>query len=111
MRVLLQLPEGLKGKALKLAEKLERKGDEVVISCSPCYGACDVSLEEARKCKADRIIQYGHSPFKIKSRIPVEFVEYRTPVKFKAVVKKALKELKGFRRVGLVTTVQHIGQL
>jgi len=111
MRVLLQLPEGLKGKALKLAEKLEREGKEVVISCSPCYGGCDIALEEARKCKADRIIQYGHSPFPIKSRIPIEFVEYRTPVKFKRVIKKALKELRGFKKIGLVTTVQHIGQL
>lgn len=111
MRVLLQLPEGLKGKALKLAEKLEREGKDVVISCSPCYGGCDIALEEARKCKADRIIQYGHSPFPIKSRIPIEFVEYRTPVKFKRVIKKALKELRGFKKIGLVTTVQHIGQL
>lgn len=111
MRVLLQLPEGLKSKAFKLAEKLEREGHEVVISCSPCYGACDVALEEARRCGADKIIQYGHSAFAVRSSIPVEFVEYRTPVKFKKLVGKALKELKDFRRVGLVTTVQHIGQL
>jgi 2-(3-amino-3-carboxypropyl)histidine synthase len=110
-RVLLQLPEGLKDKALKLAEELERQGDEVVISCSPCYGACDVALEEARRCRADRIIQYGHSAFAVGGSIPVEFVEYRTPVKFKKLLSRALKELKGFRRIGLVTTVQHIGQL
>lgn len=111
MRVLLQLPEGLKSKAFKLAEKLERKGDEVILSCSPCYGGCDVAVEEARRCGADRIVQYGHSEFKIKSSVPVEFVEYRTPAKFKRVMGRALKELKSFRRVGLVTTVQHIGQL
>lgn len=110
MRVLLQLPEGLKSKALKLAEKLERQGYEVVISCSPCYGACDVALDEAKKCGADRIIQYGHSAFPVRG-IPVEFVEYRTPVKFKKLLAKALKELRNFRRVGLVTTVQHVGQL
>ncbi len=111
MRVLLQLPEGLKDKTFKLAEKLEREGKEVVISCSPCYGACDVALEEAKRCGADRIIQYGHSAFVVGSSMPVEFVEYRTPVKFKKLVGRALKELKDFSRVGLVTTVQHIGQL
>jgi 2-(3-amino-3-carboxypropyl)histidine synthase len=111
VRVLLQLPEGLKDKAFKLAEKLERQGKEVVVSCSPCYGACDVALEEARRCGADKIVQYGHSAFKLRSSIPVEFVEYRTPVKFKKLLSRALKELKDFKKVGLVTTVQHIGQL
>ena len=83
----------------------------MVISCSPCYGACDVALEEARRCGADKIIQYGHSAFAVRSSIPVEFIEYRTPVKFRKLLGRALKELKDFRRVGLVTTVQHIGQL
>jgi 2-(3-amino-3-carboxypropyl)histidine synthase len=111
VRVLLQLPEGLKSKALKLAEKLERGGHEVVISCSPCYGACDVALEEARRCGADKIIQYGHSAFPTASNIPVEFVEYRTPMKFERVLSQALKELSGFERIGVVTTVQHVEQL
>ena len=111
MRVLLQLPEGLKSKAFKLAERIEREGDEVIVSCSPCYGACDIAVEEARKCGAERIVQYGHAAFPMKSSIPVEFVEYRTPVKFKKVLSKALKELRDFQRIGVVTTIQHIGQL
>jgi 2-(3-amino-3-carboxypropyl)histidine synthase len=111
VRILLQLPEGLKSKAFKLAEKLERGGNEVVVSCSPCYGACDVAVEEALRCKADRIIQYGHSSFPVRSGIPVKFVEYRTPMKFRRVLSKAVNELRGFEKVGLVTTVQHIGQL
>lgn len=111
MRILLQLPEGIKSKALRIVQKLEKEGDEVVVSCSPCYGACDVALEEARRCDADRIIQYGHSEFPIRSSIPVEFVEYRTPVKFRAVLSKAVKELAGYERIGIVTTVQHIGQI
>lgn len=111
MRVLLQLPEGLKSKAFKLAEKLEREGNEVIISCSPCYGACDAAVDEAKRCKADKIIQYGHSAFPVEGGIAVEFVEYRTPAKFGRVLLKAIKELREFRRVGLVTTVQHIGQL
>jgi len=111
VRVLLQLPEGIKSKALKIAEGLEKEGHEVVVSCSPCYGACDVALEEARKCNADRIVQYGHSEFPTRSNIPVEFVEYRTPVKFHAVLSKALKELGECKRIGIVTTVQHIGQI
>jgi 2-(3-amino-3-carboxypropyl)histidine synthase len=111
VRVLLQLPEGLKDKAFKLAEKLERKCHEVIISCSPCYGACDVALEEARRCSVDKIIQYGHSEFRVRGGIPVEFIEYRTPVKFKKLLIRALNELKGFKRIGLLTTVQHIWQL
>ncbi|MBI4399825.1 diphthamide synthesis protein, partial [Candidatus Micrarchaeota archaeon] len=63
MRVLLQFPEGLKSKALKIAKKYEKKGYEVFISSSPCYGACDIAIEEAKACKADKILHFGHAEF------------------------------------------------
>ena len=51
MKILLQFPEGLKQHALKYAEKLEKEGDSVFISCSPTYGACDIAIDEAKAIK------------------------------------------------------------
>lgn len=115
MRVLLQFPEGLKQDALGIARKMERKGDTVFLSASPCYGACDIALREAELVGAEKIIHYGHAPFPLKGKpkIPVEFVEHRSEVDFQPVLKLALAdaEFRKCKRVGLVTTVQHVGQL
>ena len=115
MRILLQFPEGLKAGALEAARKLKRKGHEVVISASPCYGACDVAFSEAEAVGAEKIIHYGHAPFRlrVKPRIPVEYVEHRARVGCEPALKKALEDpdFRKCRRVALITTVQHIGQL
>jgi len=44
MTKLLQIPDGLKRKALKIADEL---GD-VLIDCESCYGACDLAINEAK---------------------------------------------------------------
>jgi 2-(3-amino-3-carboxypropyl)histidine synthase len=111
MRILLQFPEGLKKNALELAEELEKKGNEVFISSSPCYGACGLAVEEARKVKADKIIHYGHSDYGVKSEIPVEYVAFYENVEFEEILKRSLEFLRNYERIGLVTTVQHIKQL
>jgi len=111
MRILIQLPEGLKRKALELAGELEKKGNEVFISSSPCYGACDLALDEARRIKADKIIHYGHSDYGVKSDIPVEYVVFDEEIEFEGILKKSLEFLKNYKKIGLVTTVQHVKQL
>ena len=63
MKILLQFPEGLKQKAVEIAKKYEKKGDVVFLSAAPCYGACDLALDEARAIGAKKIIHFGHSPF------------------------------------------------
>ncbi len=115
MRVLLQFPEGLKAKALEIAKRLEKEGNEVFLSASPCYGACDIALAEAEAVHAEKIIHYGHAPFPLKRKtgIAVEYVEYPTRVDFKLVLRKALADpdFAKCKRIGLVTTVQHVAQI
>ncbi|RLG20021.1 diphthamide biosynthesis enzyme Dph2 [Candidatus Micrarchaeota archaeon] len=110
MRLLLQFPEGLKAQALEKAREYEEQGHEVFISSAPCFGACDLALEEAKAVKADKIIHFGHSEF-TDSPVPVEYIEYPMDVKYDAVMKKALKKLKKYKRIGLLTTVQHVHQI
>ena len=63
MRILIQFPEGLKDRALHHAKMLEKEGNEVIISASPTFGACDLALDEARDLKVDKLIHFGHAEF------------------------------------------------
>jgi len=109
MRILLQFPEGLKDKALKHAKDLERQGNEVFISASPSFGACDLALDEAKSIKADKLVHFGHSEFH-KVDFNVEYVEYKIDAPL-GILEDSLRFLAGFNALGVVTTVQHVHQL
>ncbi|MDE1870989.1 MAG: diphthamide biosynthesis enzyme Dph2 [Candidatus Micrarchaeota archaeon] len=109
MRILLQFPEGLKQKALEHARILESKGDEVFISASPTFGACDLALDEARSIKAEKLIHFGHGEFHHVD-FNVEYVEYSIDAPL-GLLEDSLDYLKGYERLGIVTTIQHVHQL
>lgn len=111
-RVLVQLPEGLKPEASKIASIIEETGATAVISADPCYGACDLAIHEAEALSADLIIHYGHSEPPIKtSRIPILYVEARANIGIEDVIKDAIKYLEPWDSIGLATTVQHAYKL
>ncbi|MBU0532154.1 diphthamide biosynthesis enzyme Dph2 [Candidatus Micrarchaeota archaeon] len=110
MRILLQFPEGLKQKGLELAKKYEEEGHQVFLSASPCYGACDLAIEEAKLIKADKIVHFGHNKFvKTNVPIPIDYVPYYIDIEIRSL-KKVLPYIKKFKNIGLVTTVQHVHQ-
>lgn len=109
MRILLQFPEGLKQRALAYAKGLEAEGNEVVISASPCFGACDIAVDEARRVGADRIVHFGHAEYG-KADFDVEYVEYEIDAPLD-VLPASLGPLKGFGTICLLTTIQHVRQL
>ncbi|MCL4403204.1 diphthamide synthesis protein, partial [Candidatus Marsarchaeota archaeon] len=91
MRILLQFPEGLKQEALRHAKELESEGNEVFISASPTYGACDLAIDEAKNICADKIIHFGHAEFN-KVEFNVEYVEYSIDAPMN-MLEKALPQL------------------
>ena len=109
MRILLQFPEGLKQEALRHAKALESEGNEVFISASPTFGACDLALDEARAIKADKLIHFGHCEFK-SAGFNVEYVEYHVDAPLD-IIKNSLDALKEFDAIGIITTIQHVHQL
>jgi 2-(3-amino-3-carboxypropyl)histidine synthase len=110
MRILLQFPEGLKQKAMELAKKYESEGHEVFLSASPCYGACDLALDEARWIKADKIVHVGHSRFVHNEMdIPVEYIPYYVDIEIDSL-DTVLPYIKQYKNIALATTVQHIHQ-
>ena len=106
-----QVPEGLKRIASDLAREIEERTDaEVIVSGDPCYGACDVDLD---LCKAaDLVIHLGHSEMLEGDPLhdKVVYVEARMRADVREAVEGAADFLSA-RRVGIVTTVQHVHRL
>ena len=109
--ILLQLPEGLKKEASKIVKLIKDNTDsEVIVSGEPCWGACDIALDEAKNLKADLIILYGHAPF-MKIDYPILYIEARYETNIEDLVKKSLNEIKNFNKIALVCSVQHMHQI
>lgn len=101
-KIFLQLPEGLKKKATSIADGLEAKGDEVIISGDPCYGACDL-----RFMQGFETLHYGHS--KMLDTPNVTYEPYRAEKELVSITLKALPLLP--ERVALASTIQHSNRL
>jgi 2-(3-amino-3-carboxypropyl)histidine synthase len=107
-RVLLQLPEGLKPEAPRLAAIVEKMGALPIISADPCYGACDLAIDQANHLGVDLIIHFGHAKMVKHEPIPTVYVETRATLAVEEVVQQSIPLLKKWNRIGLATTVQHI---
>jgi len=107
-RVLIQLPEGLKPEAPRLAKVIERLGALPIVSADACYGACDLATDEAESLGVDLIVHYGHSKMVKYERVPTLYIEARATVGVDKAVGEALPLLTKWRKIGLVTTVQHV---
>jgi len=110
-RVLFQLPEGLKAEGPRLASVAEKMGAVAIVSADPCYGACDLAVQEAESLGADLLVHYGHSEMTPQQRVPTIYIEAKTVVSVKPAVKKAISLLKPWKHVGLITTIQHVDML
>jgi 2-(3-amino-3-carboxypropyl)histidine synthase len=110
-RVLIQLPEGLKPEAPRLARVVEKTGALPIISADPCYGACDLATADAENLDVDLIIHFGHAKLLKYERVPTIYVEARATINVDDAVEKALPLLEKWRKIGLATTVQHVQTL
>jgi 2-(3-amino-3-carboxypropyl)histidine synthase len=110
-KIFLQIPEGLKTRVLEMAKNLEKHGLEVFISVDPCYGACDLRDHEAKMLGCDLILHVGHSDYGLKSKIPVIYEEFRMDYDPVPLLKNILHDLKPYKKISLVTTVQFLPSL
>ncbi|MEE8400937.1 MAG: diphthamide biosynthesis enzyme Dph2 [Candidatus Hydrothermarchaeaceae archaeon] len=106
----LQLPEGLKDSATEIADTIRDKtGCDVVISADPCYGACDLADSAMKRIGADALFHFGHSPMFEKGALPVEYMPVQSDSDPVPLIRKHLDRFS--KRVGLVTTIQHVHTL
>ncbi|MBI5332184.1 MAG: diphthamide biosynthesis enzyme Dph2 [Candidatus Aenigmarchaeota archaeon] len=108
-RIALQVPEGLKTKALEIAGLLEKNGYETIILGDPCYGACDLRIREAEQAGADLIVHIGHKKFvkDIDSTLPVLYFPWKIDISFDR--KKILALLKSIkeRELSIASSCQY----
>ncbi|MBU0979886.1 MAG: diphthamide biosynthesis enzyme Dph2 [Nanoarchaeota archaeon] len=107
-KVLLQLPEGLKPKALEIAEAIEGIGIRVIVSGEPCWGGCALAADEASNLNADLIVHFGHAEFK--KDYPAIYVHVADDTKIKSLLKKSMSKLKRFKRLGISCSIDHLGK-
>jgi len=107
-RVLIQLPEGLKSEAPRLAKIVEKAGALPIVSADPCYGACDLATSEAEGLGADLIVHYGHAKLLKYEKVPTIYIEARATISVAEAVEKALPLMENWHKIGLATTVQHV---
>ncbi len=111
-KILLQLPDGLRQYATEIADKLQEKNIETIISTSPCYGACCLAEQEAIDTKSDLLVHIGHNDFGFmdmprKAKVPVLFYPWKLQIEFTELDENEIKESK----IGLVSTIQYMDEL
>ena len=104
-QILLQFPEGLKTRAISIADDFTKQGFSSLISADPCYGACD----PIETTMADAVVQFGHTEIPLKTRTPTFFVPVKIDKDPIPTIRKALPKLKG--NVAVVSTTQHLHTL
>lgn len=110
-RVLLQMPEGLKPDAPRIAKLVEKAGALAFISADPCYGACDLATADAESLGADLIVHFGHAKLLKHEKVPTLYLEVRATLPIEAAAVAAIPLLSNYNRIGLATTVQHVQTL
>lgn len=101
MRIGVQLPDGLKRKAIEICEKFEN----VVLSGESCFGACDIDL--ALLNDVDVLYHYAHT--KLLDIEKVVYVPFYIDYDTEKVAEK-LKEVKE-KSIALISTAQYCHKL
>lgn len=115
-RVLLQFPDGLKSFSLGLVDELRYRVNDVdfIVLIDPCYGSCDVALDEALRLNVDLLVHFGHTPF-IDGDLGVNvlYIPAFIDLPVDGAVKSAIELLgeRGWRSVGVLATVQHVQRI
>ncbi|HLN90198.1 MAG TPA: diphthamide synthesis protein, partial [Candidatus Binatia bacterium] len=102
-RVLLQMPEGLKPEAPKIAEVVEKSGALAIISADPCYGACDIAVREAQSLGVDLIVHFGHAKMFKHEQVPTIYVESRATITVDTAIEQSFPLIKAYKVIGLAT--------
>jgi 2-(3-amino-3-carboxypropyl)histidine synthase len=113
-KVLIQLPNGLKNYAINLSSFIEENtGAIAYISGGPCYGGCDLALQEARMLNVDLIVHYGHSQFVFNDFHDFNVAYFYALFKLDPsnLIVKALSLMEKKKKYGLATTIQHLNYL
>lgn len=112
--IFLQAPEGLKMSIQKIATRMKSETKAgVIVSCDPCFGACDLRDYEAVSLGCDLLVHLGHTQYELGREPLVDtiFEEYRVDMDPVPLLKKNRHLLDHIEKACLVTTAQHLSSL
>ncbi|MFH1786666.1 MAG: diphthamide biosynthesis enzyme Dph2 [archaeon] len=102
-RIAIQLPAGLRTRAVEIAKSFADNGFEARINVDPCFGACDI----CDPLDAEAIVHFGHTDYDARSRVPVLYVPVENDADPAPLIKQAIPKLTG-KTVCLLSTAQHL---
>ena len=107
-KVMLQVPEGLKMKALAYMDELAGEGVDVYLAAEPCFGACDLADRQAVELGCDLLVHVGHSEMH-KSMLPTVFIKGTYVFDTNPIFSNIVDFLKktGYKKISLATTAQY----
>ena len=111
--IAVQIPEGLKTRALEIADKIEKNsGAEVVTFADPCFGACDPADVRARQLGADLLVHFGHTKM-LSSEIPAIYAPLGYEFNENELAGKIAEKLNevSFKKIALCATAQYAEKL
>lgn len=108
-KIFVQIPEGLKTRALEISGFLDKEGFETVTCVEPCFGACDLRDSEAKRLGCDALLHIGHTDFGLKTALPVVYEEWQLDFDPVTLLKNNFSKIDGYKRMGLLATVQYLG--
>jgi 2-(3-amino-3-carboxypropyl)histidine synthase len=107
--IAIQYPEGLKLAAQSMSGYIEKEGATAILMADPCFGPCDLALD-FKDVGAEALFHIGHAELpSLKAPDNVYFIEARAGIDAARIIEKAIPMLAA--PVGLLTTVQHAGEL
>lgn len=114
-KILIQIPEGLKQYSSEIINELKSRLDKIeyFISGNSCWGGCDIAIEEAKQINADLIIHFGHARFikDLEINKKVIYVDIKDKKEIKKLIKLSIIRLKGYKKIALVSSIQHTHKL
>ena len=112
-RVLIQLADGLKQYHQYFSKLLREYDVKPYFSGSHTWGGCDIAIDEARKIGVSTIIHVGHhGPVRVNipPNMHVLFIPAYSNIDIKPCVLNAIDKIRGYRNIGLFSSIQHIHQ-
>lgn len=110
--VLVNAPGGLLRQTKEMMERVkERYGVTSILVGDSCFGICDTVDDEVEKLHADLALHIGHNATVKAVGDYTYLIDAVDDVEFADVVEMAAGTLAPYKRIGLATFSQHLGQL
>src|SRR3989344_683797 len=105
---IVQIPEGLKDKTTWIIDELSTSCQNVFVKMDPCYGACDLPLNDMQALNADKIIHIGHGPIHRHKDILYITCNYNlSKEEIEKNAKRLLKELEA-RKIKIISLIANV---